>query len=503
MYFMQLLPYALINESFKTIFKDLGVDNLRLLTWINLIALAWTFKLFWAPLVDINFSKRFWVLLMQGVCLSGFALLAFGISLPGFFGVSVALMCLMAIASATHDIACDGLYLLSLNRQQQAAFSGVCTASARLGRLFCTGALLWFAGWLQKNDYSKQTSYMIVLGMLGGLYSLGWLSNLINLPRHPQDQWRSPESPRENKLNLLRTATVVLLGACAYFIISNSIEFIGLGAFRWINRARETAVLPRWDMSGGDIRFALMQVIPALILTPFLILAVRRLMRGSEMSLAFLSYVRQSGFPAILFFIVFYRFGEAMVTNLGPLFLQDKPEVGGLNLAVGKVGEINGIAGVLGIIAGGIAGGVFIAGRGLRKAFWPLVICMHTPNLLYVWAAWARPSELWLYLVAFVDQFGYGFGFAGYFVYLMWVAQRGNFRTSHYAIGTGLGALFISLAGIFAGIVQATAQGLFPPQYSYIICFIVVCICTIPGMIALLLIPLDETEGRGIRVQSE
>src|SRR5205814_5767760 len=114
---------------------------------------------------------------------------------------------------------------------------------------------------------------------------------------------------------------------------------------------------------------------------------------------------------------------------------------------------------------------------------------------LYIWAAYAQPHSTWLYPAVFLEAFGYGFGFAGYFVYLMHVAQRGRFVTSHYAIGTGLGALFITFATILAGIVQSV--------FGYVGVFVAACLFTVPGALTLLFIPLDESQGRGIRAASD
>ena len=202
------------------------------------------------------------------------------------------------------------------------------------------------------------------------------------------------------------------------------------------------------------------------------------------MAEAFASFVRNRGITAILAFILFYRFGEAMVVKMAPLFMKDSPLKGGLGIGDTLLGQINGLAGVLGIIVGGILGGLIVSRYGLRRSFWPIVICMHLPNLLYVWASRVHPELAAIYGVVFVDQFGYGFGFAGYLVYLMQVAQRGEFRTSHYAICTGLGAMFIALAGITSGIVQA--------NFGYQNFFLFVILATIPGMLTLLFIPLDE-----------
>jgi len=164
--------------------------------------------------------------------------------------------------------------------------------------------------------------------------------------------------------------------------------------------------------------------------------------------------------------------------------MKDSPLKGGLGIGDTLLGQINGLAGVLGIIVGGILGGLIVSRYGLRRSFWPIVICMHLPNLLYVWASRAHPPAGYMYGVAFFDQAGYGFGFAGYQIYLMTVAQRGQFRTAHYAIASGLGALCIMIAGITSGIVQA--------NFGYQNFFLFVILATIPGMLTLLFIPLDE-----------
>jgi PAT family beta-lactamase induction signal transducer AmpG len=233
-------------------------------------------------------------------------------------------------------------------------------------------------------------------------------------------------------------------------------------------------------------------------------LGVKRATHATPMANAFVSYIRQPGFIAILGFIVFYRFGEAMIFSMTKLFMLDPVDKGGLGVTVRDYSLINGFGQVGGLIVGGLLGGWFISRVGLRRAFWPLVFCMHTPNLLYVWLAYAQPAnQLLLYPVVFVEAAGYGFGFAGYFVYLMHIAQRdkgpespaGKFTTSHYAIGTGLGALFITFATISGGIIQSV--------FGYLGVFIGACIFTIPGTLILLVIPMDKSEGRGIKAEAE
>jgi PAT family beta-lactamase induction signal transducer AmpG len=236
------------------------------------------------------------------------------------------------------------------------------------------------------------------------------------------------------------------------------------------------------------------------------IFSFRRSIRGSELGEALTSFVKQSGFPAILFFVMFYRFGEVLVGKITPLFLKDPIDKGGLAISNEQLGFLSGGVGVVGIILGGILGGLTVSKFGLRRCFIPLALAMHVPNILYLLASMGSlpmsksnmplfgEVNLTLGGILFVDQFGYGFGFAAYMIYLMWVAQRGRFTTSHYAIGTGMGALFIAVAGVLSGILQK--------NFGYTGTYVAVLFMSIPGLLSLLFIPLDESH-KQIRVEVE
>jgi len=481
LYVMQAIPATLAREVTTLIYKDLGLDNARIALWVSLLGLPWMLKMFLGPLVDLNFTRRHWLLAAQALIVAALAGLAATLHLPGFFPISLAILFVMAIASATHDIALDGLYLLSLSKPQQAWFVGVQTTCFRTGRLLCTGGLVFLAGILQKHGLAIALSWTVVFVVVAALYGAGALYARIFVPRPPGDLPAASVSDRENRGNLVRSLLVVLVGASVYGILSGGLRLAGHGI---------------WWLLGADTTLAIWQQTPAVVwlnvwvllgsgaaFVP-LVLVTRARLKGTMMAEAFTSFTRQPRFGAVLAFVMFYRFGEAMVTMIAPLFMRDARTAGGMGLTVAEVGVINGMAGILGIIFGGIAGGAVVGRFGLRRSFWPLVICMHAPNLLYVWAAAVHPPGWCMYGVAFVDQFGYGFGFAGYCVYLMYVAQHGQFRTSHFAIATGLGSLTIVLAGILSGILQSTV--------GYFWFFVGVCLCTIPGMLTLLFIPIEE-----------
>jgi MFS transporter, PAT family, beta-lactamase induction signal transducer AmpG len=279
------------------------------------------------------------------------------------------------------------------------------------------------------------------------------------------------------------------------------------------------------------------------------IMSTRHLFDKIGMAPAAKTYFTQERIISILAFILLYRFGESMLAKMATPFLLDPAESGGLGLNTEAVGVIIGTVGIFGLTIGGLAGAWLISKYGIRKVIWPMVIALNGPNLFYVWMAYAKPaSPLSIQLqrgefpfmhiqlasvgsplldtiidkiinipsqiynlfaliyhamidpvgrLVFIEQTGYGFGFAAYMVYLLYVSQTTKrYQTSHYAISTGLMALGAMIAGIASGYAQqffaraGVAEGTNPLGYAHF--FIFVCILTIPGMITLFFIPLKD-----------
>ncbi|WP_414575990.1 MFS transporter [Anabaena sp. CCY 9402-a] len=193
------------------------------------------------------------------------------------------------------------------------------------------------------------------------------------------------------------------------------------------------------------------------------------------------SYFQQEKIFAILAFILLYRLGEAMLVKIASLFLLDNPEVGGLGLNTSEVGLVYGTFGVVSLIFGGILGGLVIARYGLKKCILPMALALNLPDLFYVYMAYTKPSMKLVYPLVSLEQFGYGFGFTAFTVYLMYISQ-GEYKTSHFAISTGIMALGMMLPGIVSGYLQNSL--------GYPLFFVLVCLLTIPGMMTLFFIPL-------------
>jgi len=199
------------------------------------------------------------------------------------------------------------------------------------------------------------------------------------------------------------------------------------------------------------------------------------------------SYFAQDKIINILAFILLYRLGEAMLIKIASLFLLDKPEVGGLGLSTSDVGLVYGTFGVISLICGGILGGLLISKYGLKRCLFPMALALNLPDIFYVYMAYTKPSLTLVYPLVSLEQFGYGFGFTGFSVYLMYICQ-GEYKTSHFAISTGIMALGMMLPGLISGYLQKA--------FGYPLFFILVCLLTIPGMIALFFIPLKSEPKR-------
>jgi len=165
----------------------MGVDNTAIALYTSWLYLPWVIKPLWSPLVELFGTKRHWVLALQFVVGVALAMVALTIPGPDYFRMSLAVFWLMAFASASHDIAADGFYLLALPGHQQAAFVGVRSTFYRLANIGAQGGLVYLAGVLQERTGSMQTAWSIVFGVLSLLFVLMALYHRHALPRPSAD----------------------------------------------------------------------------------------------------------------------------------------------------------------------------------------------------------------------------------------------------------------------------------------------------------------------------
>ncbi len=202
----------------------------------------------------------------------------------------------------------------------------------------------------------------------------------------------------------------------------------------------------------------------------------------------FISFFRKEGIIVILLFLLLFRLGEAQSVKIVTPFFLDPITKGGLGLDNQAVGIVLGTVGVIALTCGGLLGGYLISLKGLKFWLWPMILAVHLPNVIYVFLAQEQLQSLGLLstLIA-VEQFGYGFGFAAYLLYMVMVSE-GPHQTAHYSICTGFMALGMMLPGMISGQLQE-AMG-------YTNFFIWVCIATIPSMLVAPFLKIPPSFGK-------
>lgn len=407
LYFAEGLPYMAVMTISTVMYKCLGIGNTEIAFYTAWLYLPWVIKPFWSPFVDIIRSKRWWVLAMQWAIAIAMASIAFALPASGFFQATLALFWLMAFASATHDIAADGFYMLALTEHQQSLFVGIRSLFYRISMVVGQGALVVVAAFVSDAWAQPKAGWIVVFGILAAFFALVASYHSFALPRPAADAMRSP-------------------------------------------RAR-----------GEVLR---------------------------EFTETFVAFFRKPQVGVALTFMLLYRLPEAQLVKMITPFMLDPTESGGLGLTPDQVGLVYGTIGVIGLMLGGIVGGVAAARRGLRYWLHPMAWSMSLTCLTFVYLAVAQPSAIWeIYLCVFVEQFGYGFGFTAYMLYLIYFSA-GRFKTAHYSICTGFMALGMMLPGMAAGWIT--------DHFSYVAFFIWTMVCCVATIGVCYLIHVDKNFGK-------
>lgn len=200
------------------------------------------------------------------------------------------------------------------------------------------------------------------------------------------------------------------------------------------------------------------------------------------------SFFQKPQIGVMLAFVLLYRLGEAQLVKMAQPFLLDPRAQGGLGLTNNQLGLVYGTIGFVVFIFGALLGGFAIARHGLKFWLWPMLLAIHLPDAVFIWLAWAQPQSLFAIGAGVaVEQFGYGFGFAAFMMYLIRMA-RGEHQTAHYSICTGFMALGLMLPQLWSGKLQE--------WLGYRHFFVWVLLATIPSFFVAAKIPLEADFGK-------
>jgi PAT family beta-lactamase induction signal transducer AmpG len=403
LYFTSGLPYVSVATLSAVMYKNLGVSNEVLARVTSDLTLPWVLKPLWSPLVELLASQRRWIVATQGAMAIAMFSAAWFVPTDWFLIGTLACFWLIAIGSATHDIAADGFYMASMpNERDQAWFVGIRSSFYRLSMVVGSGGLVALAGFLASGGRDQAAAWSIVFMAVAAFLAAVALYHAVFLPTPPRS---TPQAK-----------------------------------------------------SVGEVA-----------------------MKFGE---TFVTFFQKPGIGLSLAYLLLYRIGEAPLVKLKAPFLLDDRSVGGLGLATEQVGLLDGTIGVLLLTVGGILGGIVVSRDGLRRWLVPMALCINLPHLLYVWLAFTQPeSVLAIGAVVGFEQLMYGFGFAGYMLYMLQLA-RGENQTAHYALCTGFMALGMMIPGRYAGWVQE--------RIGYEQFFLMVFALAIPSIAATLLAPLHD-----------
>ena len=381
LYFVEGLPYFIVNNISVVMFKNMGMPNGILALYTSLLYLPWVVKPLWSPFVDIIRSKRWWTISMQVVM--SIAMLALPFLLPQtsgeaiadtpLFYATLALFWVTAFASATHDIAADGFYMLALDTGTQAEFVGIRSTFYRLSSIFGQGVLVALAGILDTKTSDVHYAWKVTLILSAVIFAVMTIYHTWSLPK-----------PSSDRMSSSRTAKDIV----------------------------------------------------------------------RDFSRTFVTFFKKKHILMAMLFMLLYRLPEAFLVKMMNPFLLDAQADGGLGMSTESVGVIYGTIGVAALTVGGILGGIAASRWGLKKALWPMAMALTLPCLSFVFLAAFQPSNLWVIgSCVSLDQFGYGFGFTAYMLYLMYFSE-GEFKTAHYSLCTAFMALSMMIPGMVAGYLQ-------------------------------------------------
>lgn len=389
LYLTESVPYVIIITVSVIMYKSLGVSNADIGLYTSFLYLPWVIKPIWSPILELFGNKKKWFLSMQLILALAFLGVGLTTGTSHFFIITLAFFWMGAFASATNDIASDGMYLIALKPDRQSFFVGMRSTFYRVGMITGQGLIVIIAGNLETHfgDPAKAWSWTMII-----VAALMLTLTLIN-----------------------------------YFTTPNVIE--------------------------------------------------ERVAKADQPSFAkvFSTFFTKKNIGLSLGFVLLYRLGESQLVKMASPFFLDERAEGGLGLSVTDVGFLYGTLGVISLLAGGILGGILISRDGLGKWMMPMVFAINVPNIGYVFLSWLQPeSMVFAGAVVIIEQLGYGFGFAAYMVFLIYLAE-GLFKTAHYALATGFMAMGMMLPGMLSGYVQ---QWLGYPGF-----FVWVVIATIPGFV--------------------
>lgn len=532
LYFFQGMPYAIAMLTSVVMFKSMGIDGASITFWTSLIYLPWAIKFVWSPFIDITSTKRNWVVSTQLLLGAAFIALALALQLPVYYALSIGILFAVAFSSASHDIACDGFYMLGLDQHNQSLFVGIRSTFYRLAMLSAMGIIPIIAGYIESNTGLKPITIDVqtIAGEVpavvnpdsikivaeSGEMHIRLFPEKVKLPLY-NEQTKADSSlvyvalssaPAKDQkvvvnIKLAKGSKDISLASGSRFEFTESNWNKPQRSVFKVDHKLKQEISSTYKATAGNTPFAwgvamgslgllmlLLGIYHKVILPKPEVITTEKVAQGlSVFKEVFISFFSKPGMvPSIVFFLI-YRLGEGQLVKVVPMFFLDPVEKGGLGLTTAQYGMAYGITAPLFLTLGGISGGIVAAKYGLRKMIFPMSLIMSLPVAVYLYLSNFQPEALhWTIFGSIaLEQFGYGFGFTAYMLYMLYYVGDSKYKTAEFALATSLMALGMMLPGMISGKVQQLLG------YQHF--FIYVIICAIPGMFIAKFLKIDPHFG--------
>ncbi len=391
LYFAMGMPFVVLNMVCVLMFKGLDVSDAQIALWTSIIMFPWTLKPLWSPLLEMYKTKKFFVIVTQIATGCIFGLIALALHLPDFFAVCIALLSVIALSGATHDVAADGVYMASLSKDDQARYIGWQGAFYNIAKIAATGGLVMLAGVLIKH-------------FTGDVSTLDAAAAAVAKRQGTVMAW-----------------TVIMA------VIGVIMVLLGLYNAKFVPADRRDTSTERPGLKETMV----------------------------ELGNVFVDLFRKRHIIYYILFIILYRFAEGFVMKIVPLFLKADRANQGLGLSEEQIGLCYGTFGAAAFVIGSILAGYYVAHRGLQKSLFSLCCVFNLPFVAYTLLAIYQPESLWLIGGGIVlEYFGYGFGFVGLTLFMMQQIAPGKHQMAHYAFASGIMNLGVMLPGMLSGYVS-------------------------------------------------
>lgn len=466
---MSGLPFTIVKSMSIVFFKTLNMDNELIAVFTNALYIPWTFKLFWAPLIDLYKTRRFWIIATQAVLILAAASLAVAVFVPHNIPLLIGIFAIMAMASATQDIAIDGYYLDVLDNHQQAFYVGVRNAAYKVAWLLGSGGLVELAGEIAERTHGPNpvlAGWGTAFAVCSILFAVFCFFHARVLPfGRLDDTFAAVESPTGDR----RVASELAVNA--ELAQSPDKATLGIDAASAALSA-SPATTTRSSSSSSESATADAPSRPTSITAVF-----------KAFPVIFKDFLDQPKIHIIILYVLIFRLGDALLMTMAQPFLIDPVTKGGLGLSIADVGKIYGLVGTFFLLLGGMLGGALISRNGLKRYIMAFAIIQNISLLLYWFLAIHKSDLILVACVNAFEQFSYGLGTSSYTVFLLSTVKP-KYKASQYAIVTAFMALGVMLPGMISGYLTT--------KLGYANFFLLSFFVSLPGIITIPYLPMKE-----------